>query len=160
MASSNTRWQAPLLQWYLHSLKQQCWDMLCLPSHIPSLDWVLLPTKDAPLSLPRQQALSTIPMNIPFLQTGANKLARASGTSLSLRRSQPPLALASITTPLETILSPPPCAQSQSVGNRRPLPARVLTPPPVQPHSSQGILATSSTGVACAVYISTSQPRL
>ena len=71
---------------HLYSLKQQCWDMLCLRSRIPSLGWVLLLTKDAPLSLPQQQSLSTILMDIPFLQAGTSRLARASGTSLSPKR--------------------------------------------------------------------------
>jgi hypothetical protein len=61
-------------------------------------------------------------------------------------------AVASITTPLETIRSPPSHAQPPSAGTLRPSPARSLTLPPVPPHPSQGILATNSAGVACAVY--------
>jgi hypothetical protein len=63
-----------------------------------------------------------------------------------------PPAAASITTSLETILSPPLQAQPPSIGTLRPMPARSLTLPPAPPHPSQGILATSSAGVACAVY--------
>ena len=65
--------------------------------------------------------------------------------------STPPDA-ASVTTPLETIPSPPPCAQPPFVGTLWPLPTQVLTPPPAHPHPSQGILATSATRVACSVY--------
>ncbi len=90
MVSPNARWPAPLSLWHLHSLQLQCQDMLCLPSRIPSLGWVPLLTKDAPLSSLRQQSLSTIPMDIPFLQAGASKLARASGTSRSPNKEQPP----------------------------------------------------------------------
>ncbi len=90
MVSLNAWWPVPLLHWHLHSLKQQCWDMLCLPSRIPSLVWDLLLTKDAPLSLPRQQSLSTILMDISFFRAGNRRLDHASGTSLSPRRSQPP----------------------------------------------------------------------
>ena len=90
MASPIAWWPAPLLHRHLHSFNQQCSDMLCLPSCIPSLVWDLLLTKDAPLSLPRQQSLSTIPMDIPFFQAGARRLDHTSGTSLSPRRSQPP----------------------------------------------------------------------
>jgi hypothetical protein len=64
--------------------------MSCLPSRIPSLAWDLFLTNDAPLFLPRQQSQSTIPMDIPFFQAGGIRLNRASGTSLSPRRPQPP----------------------------------------------------------------------
>jgi hypothetical protein len=64
-----------------------------------------------------------------------------------------PLAAASVTTPWETNLSPPPHAQPPSIVNQRPLPTPVITPLPEHPHpTSQGILATSATRVACLVY--------
>jgi hypothetical protein len=63
-----------------------------------------------------------------------------------------PLAAASITTLLETIPSPLPRAQPPFAGTLRPTPAQSLTLPPALPHPSQGILATNSAGVACAVY--------
>ena len=59
---------------------------------------------------------------------------------------------ASVTTLPQTIPSPPPRAQPPSIINRWPLPVPVITPLPGHPHPSQGILATSSTGVACSVY--------
>ena len=65
--------------------------------------------------------------------------------------STPPSA-ASVATPLETIPSPPRRAQLTFVGTLWRSLAQVLTPPPAQPHPSQGILATSATGVACSVY--------
>jgi hypothetical protein len=90
MVSPNARWPAPLLHRHPPSLKGQCQDMLCRPSRTPSSAWVPLLTRDAPLSSPQQQSLSTILMDIPFLQVGASKLARASGTSRSPNTEQPP----------------------------------------------------------------------
>jgi hypothetical protein len=63
-----------------------------------------------------------------------------------------PPAAASITTPLKTIPSPPLRAQPPFVVTHRPLLAQSLTLPPAPPHPSQEILATSSAGMACAVY--------
>jgi hypothetical protein len=90
MVSPNARWPAPLSHRHLPSLERQCQDMLCRPSRTPSLAWVPLLTKDAPLSSPLQQSLSTIPMDIPFLQIGASKQARVSGTSRSPNMEQTP----------------------------------------------------------------------
>ncbi len=90
MVSPNARWPAPLLHRHLPSLQRQCQDMLCRPSRTPSSAWVPLLTKDAPLSSPQQQSLSTILMDIPFLLVGASKQARAFGTSRSPNTEQPP----------------------------------------------------------------------
>jgi hypothetical protein len=85
------RWvAAPFSHRHLPSLKRQCQDMLCRPSCTPSSAWVPLLTKDAPLSSPQQQSLSTIPMVILSLQVGASKQVRASGTSRSPNTEQPP----------------------------------------------------------------------
>ena len=84
------RWLAPLLHQHHHSLKQQCWDMSCLPSRIPSSAWGHLLTKVAKSSLPRQQSQSTTPMVIPFSQAGGMRVDHVYGTFLSLRRPRTP----------------------------------------------------------------------
>ena len=63
-----------------------------------------------------------------------------------------PLDAATATMPPPTIPSSPPRPQPPSVVNLEPSPAPVITPLPGHPHPSQGILATSATGVACSVY--------
>ena len=128
--------------------------MSCLPSLIPSSAWGHLLTKVAKLSLPRQQSQSTTPMVIPFSQAGGMRLDHVYGTFLSLRRPQTPQDAATATAPR------PPKVPPAAAIIPRPLPAPVIAPTPApvnallpdQPHPSQGILATSSSGAACSVY--------
>jgi hypothetical protein len=56
------------------------------------------------------------------------------------------------TVPQPPSLAPPPLPPPASVVMPRPLPAPVINLLPVHPHPSQGILATSTSGVACLVY--------
>ncbi len=128
MVSPNAWWPVPLLHRHLHSLKLQCQDMLCLPSRTPSLGWVPFADQGCTIVFTATTVTVYHPDGHPVLagwhkQTGP----RLWHFPLTKQGTTPPAA-ASITTLLETIL------------------------PPAHPHPSQRILATSSAGVACAVY--------
>ena len=90
----------------------------------------------------------------PFSQAGGMRLDHVYGTFLSLRRPQTPQDAATATAPR------PPKVPPAAAIIPRPLPAPVIAPTPApvnallpdQPHPSQGILATSSSGAACLVY--------
>jgi hypothetical protein len=152
----NAWWPAQLLHWQPLFCQQLHQDMSCPTSPIPSLAWARFQTKIAQSSLHKQKSQSTNQMAIPSSQAGRMRLVCVSGTFLSLPR---PL------TPGMQLLPQLLCRPSQlllqflchhPVSRDCPHPSPVVIPPAMSaathPHPRQGILANSTSGVACLVY--------
>jgi hypothetical protein len=151
----NAQWLEPPLHWQPSFIQKLCRGMSSLTSPISSLAWACLPTKIAQLSLHEPQSQSTTQTAIPSSQAGGMRLVLVSGTFLSpLRpltlRMQPVPQLLSLPSPPTLLPMPPPSV------TRLPPPSPVVIPPAMpaatHPHPSQGILAISTSGIACLVY--------